>query len=115
MPRDETMLLYMLLAVRRIIRSATGVTRQEFDANPEKMDSVVLQLGNLGEAAGRISRSFQESHPEIPWKDIIGMRHRLFHGYEAIDWDTVWMAATVEVPELAPFLEALVPPEAKGD
>jgi uncharacterized protein with HEPN domain len=111
MPRDEVYLVYMLLATRRIMRSSDGVERQEFDQNPEKKDSVVLQLGNLGEAARRLSQAFRDAHPEIPWRDIVGMRHRLFHGYEEIDWNTVWTAATVEVPELVRKLEPLVPPD----
>ena len=111
MPRDETFLLYMLLAARRVIRSTTGIIRKEFDTNIEKKDSVVLQLGNIGEAARRISRTFQTQHPEVPWSDIIGMRHRLFHGYEEVDWDTVWKAAIEEVPGLIRLIEPLIPPE----
>ena len=111
MPRDETFLLYMLLAARRVIRSTADVSRQEFDTNAEKKDSVVLQLGNIGEAASRISKAFQAEHTEIPWSDIIGMRHRLFHGYEETDWNTVWTAATEEVPDLIHLIEPLVPPE----
>jgi uncharacterized protein with HEPN domain len=113
MPRDETFLLYMLLASCRIDLSTKNISRAEFDRNEEKKDSVVLQLGNIGEAANRISKSFQIEHPEVPWKDIIGMRHRLFHSYEDIDWDTVWKAATVEVTALLRALEPLVPPEEK--
>lgn len=114
MPRDETFLLYMLLASRRIRQSTAGINRAKFDSDEEKQDSVVLQLGNIGEAANHVTKAYQDEHPVIPWKDIISMRHRLFHGYEDIDWDTVWAAATVEVPALLSVLEPLVPPEEKA-
>ena len=112
MPRDETHILYMLLAGRRIIRSVAGTTRTAFDSDSEKRDSVVLQLGNMGEAATRLSQQLRAAHGEIPWSDIIGMRHRLFHGYEVIDWDVVWIAASRDVPRVLIALEKLLPPAA---
>jgi uncharacterized protein with HEPN domain len=111
MPRDETYLLYMLLAARRIVRYASDINREQFDANDQNRDAIVLQLGNIGEAAGHIGSEFRKTHQTIPWNDIIGMRHRLFHGYETIDWDIVWNAATVEVPNLIKALESIVPPD----
>ncbi|HEY3295050.1 MAG TPA: HepT-like ribonuclease domain-containing protein [bacterium] len=111
MPRDETYLLYMLLAARRVVRSTSQVSRAEFDSNVEKMDSVVLQIGNIGEAASHISSEYCNLHPMIPWGEIIGMRHRVFHGYEVIDWNKVWDTATISVPKLIPMIEPLVPPE----
>lgn len=111
MPRDETYLLYMLIAARRIVRYLTGITREQFDVNLEKMDSVALQLGNIGEAASKVSAEYREKHAEIPWPKMIGMRHRIVHNYLEIDWDVVWTAATVEVPDLIRLLEPLITPE----
>lgn len=114
MPQDKTYLLYMMAAARRVAVSVSSVTRAQFDEDLEKMDSVALHLGNVGEAASQISSEFRAEHPEIPWKKIIGMRHRIFHQYLEIDWDIVWIAATREVPELLRRLEPLVPPEDKA-
>ena len=114
MPRDETFLLYMLLAAKRVALYVKGVSRKQFDADMKLMDSVVFQLGNIGEAANQVSRDFQQIHPEIPWSKIIGMRHRIFHHYTEVDWEIVWIAATVEVPVLLRALEPLVPPEEKA-
>jgi uncharacterized protein with HEPN domain len=111
MPRDEGYLLYMLLAARRVVRSTANITRADFDANDEKRDSVVLQLGNIGEAANKVSEGFRKKHPEIPWGRIIGMRYRLFHDYQRVNWNTVWDVATNDVPRLTGLLEPLIPPE----
>lgn len=111
MPRDDTYLLYMLLAARRIVRSTKGLTYDEFSADDEKMDSVVLQIGNIGEAANHIGDDFRKLHSEISWVQIIGMRHRMFHGYQEIDWKKVWETATIFAPDLIRILEPLVPPE----
>ena len=111
MPRDETFLLYVLLAARRIVKYVHGVKREAFDGDLEKMDAVVLQIGNIGEAASKISQEFRKSHREINWHKMIGMRHRIFHKYHEIDWDIVWDVATRDAPELIRQIEPHVPPE----
>lgn len=47
----------------------------------------------------------------IPWPKIISMRNRLIHGYDFVDYDIVWDAATISIPELLPELESILPPE----
>jgi uncharacterized protein with HEPN domain len=63
------------------------------DATELDADRRSLTIVTLGEAASHVSQQGQIELPEIPWKDIIGMRHRLVHGYRtrstAIVVDTV--------------------------
>ncbi|MCB1061270.1 MAG: DUF86 domain-containing protein [Calditrichaeota bacterium] len=108
MPRDETYLIHVLYYARRIEGYVAGVTREEFDSNDEKKDAVVLQIGNIGEVAGKISEEFKKQHPEVKWKKMTGMRHRIFHHYHTVDWDIVWDTATIDVPELIGQIEPLV-------
>ncbi|HEY3295436.1 MAG TPA: HepT-like ribonuclease domain-containing protein [bacterium] len=111
MAHDETLLLYMLEYAGYVVESAKGVTWEEFLADREKRDSVVLQISNIGEAANHVSDAFQKRHPEIPWSNIIGMRHRMIHGYKLVNYEMVWKAAQQAIPELIRLLEPLVPPE----
>ena len=53
----------------------------------------------------------RERHPEIPWREIIGIRNRLVHGYDAIDLDIAWQVATADLPALLPLLESIVASE----
>jgi uncharacterized protein with HEPN domain len=69
-------------------------------------------IQTLGEAARRVSAEFQRSHPEIPWKQIIGMRHKVVHDYLHVDYDIVWAVATADLPPLILDLEKFVPPSA---
>ena len=55
--------------------------------------------------------AFGEQHSEVPWQNIVGMRHKLIHDYFEIDLDVVWRAAKDDAPELIRLLEPLVPPE----
>jgi uncharacterized protein with HEPN domain len=51
------------------------------------------------------------AHPEIPWPEIIGMRHRLVHGYFEVDLQKVWDTVRNDLPTPIAKLEPLVPPE----
>jgi uncharacterized protein with HEPN domain len=64
----------------------------------------------VGEAARKVSSEFTEAHPEVPWENIIGMRHKLVHDYLGVDEDIVWQVVTVDLPKLVRSLEPLVSP-----
>ncbi len=64
----------------------------------------------IGEAARRVSLSFMESHPEIPWRKIIGQRNILAHEYGQIDHEMLYKTVIGDVPELIVLLESLLPP-----
>lgn len=66
----------------------------------------------LGEAANRVDRMFQDAHPDVPWASVIGMRHRLIHGYDTVDWLRVWKTLRNDLPPLLQQLKALMADEA---
>jgi uncharacterized protein with HEPN domain len=63
------------------------------------------------EAARKVSAKFQRAHPEIPWRNIIGMRHRIIHDYMRVDEDILWQVVTNDLPEMLPLLEEIMPEE----
>lgn len=68
---------------------------------------VLVQV--IGEAARQVSREFTVTHPEVPWENIIGMRHKVVHDYLGVDEDIVWQGVTGDLPKLVESLEPLVP------
>ena len=62
----------------------------------------------IGEAANRVPEDFQESHAEIPWGQIIGMRNRLIHGYDEVDLNFLWSVVQNDLPGLIMQLEKLL-------
>ncbi|MEW6658623.1 MAG: DUF86 domain-containing protein [Thermodesulfobacteriota bacterium] len=109
--RDDAYLLDMLLAARRIQKYAQGYDFKRFEDNELLKDAVMRRIQIIGEAARKVSTEFKEVHPEIPWSDIIGMRHRLVHDYFQIITEKVWETVVKDIPALISQIEPLVPPE----
>ena len=63
----------------------------------------------IGEAANHISEKFQDEHPDIPWRQLVGQRIVLAHEYGDINVERIWSAATINIPGLLKALEPLVP------
>jgi uncharacterized protein with HEPN domain len=62
----------------------------------------------IGEAASKLGRPFQETHPSIPWAQIIAMRNILVHEYFGMDLEAVWQVVERDLPELKAKLEAIL-------
>jgi uncharacterized protein with HEPN domain len=96
-------------------REAVELTKDKTqeDLGTERiLDLALLHLITMiGEAANRIPSEFQEDHSEIPWAQIVGMRNRLVHEYDEINYDTLWSTVTEDLPTLISQLEKIVPPE----
>jgi uncharacterized protein with HEPN domain len=65
----------------------------------------------IGEAASRVSARTVEAPPEVPWKQVRGIRHRIVHDYMDVEYDVIWEVAVRDLPGLIAQLEEIVPPE----
>ena len=87
----------------------SGVTFLKYNRDRLIQSAIERQLEIMGEAARRVSKAYQDEHPEIPWRPIIGLRNILAHEYGEIKADRIWFIATRDVVELVRLLEPLVP------
>jgi uncharacterized protein with HEPN domain len=97
----------MLERIQRIERFVAGVERETFLRDEKTADSVVRNLEVIGEAARRLPVEFREQRGGIPWRRIVGLRHRIVHEYFDVDLDLVWTIVRTELPELKAQLLAL--------
>ncbi len=110
MEKDDTVYLRQMIDhARKAMARAERRTREDL-ANDEDLGYVLLhRVQIVGEAARRVSPTFQRAHPEIPWSDVIGMRHKIVHDYLDISHRILWEVVTLELPQLVARLAALVP------
>ncbi len=104
-------LLDMLQAIDRALALTQGFDEEQFAGDERTQWAVFSQIVILGEAAGRLPREFYDANPETPWASIVGMRHRLVHGYDAVDWGRVWATIANDLEPLRSQLERLMPKE----
>lgn len=109
--RDEAYLLDMLLAARKIVNFSQGYDLEKFSSDELLQHAVIRLIQIIGEAARKISMAYKNDFPQIPWTQIIGMRHRLVHEYFRVETEIVWEAVERDIPPLICLLEPLVPPE----
>jgi uncharacterized protein with HEPN domain len=82
--------------------------RGAFDRDPPVQSHVYRHLMIIGEAAWRLTPALKSLYPQIPWKQIEGMRHIMVHDYFRVDWDIVYATARDQVPKLKPQVEAML-------
>jgi uncharacterized protein with HEPN domain len=110
--RDAAHLWDMLEAVRAVLRFTAGLSLQDFLADSAELTRLAVErkLEILGEAARRTSQALRERHPQIPWREIIGLRNLISHEYEKVNYQAVYRIVREGVSELAEQLAPLVPP-----
>jgi len=90
------------------IEMGEGRTREDLDAERMFQLAAVRLLEIIGEAAGRVDHEQRQRFPQVPWRDIVGLRNRLAHGYDSINLDVVWRVITRELPPLVRQLEKIL-------
>jgi len=101
----------MLDYAREAVSLAQSKSRADLDTDRLLNLSLVQLVTMVGEAAKRVPVDFQEQQSEIPWPSIAGMRNRLIHGYDKIDFNVLWQTVTEDLPPLIVALEKILPPE----
>jgi len=111
MKDDYVYLGHMFDFTMKVLAKIKGVSSEDWNVDENLRYTVVHLIQNIGEAARRVSETTREKHTNIPWSEVIGMRHRIVHNYVQIKLNIVWDVAKYELPKLAEKLEKIVPPE----
>jgi uncharacterized protein with HEPN domain len=100
----------MLAAAREILDFVEGMDREAFMADRRTQQAVVMNLLIVGEAAAKVmdaDPAFARTHPEVPWRNMRGMRNRMIHGYFETNFDLVRETVGVEIPPVIARLTAI--------
>jgi uncharacterized protein with HEPN domain len=96
----EDYLQDILDAVAAIEQFTAGIEFEAFSQNLEKVFAVSRAMEIIGEAVKRVPDSVRNQYPDIPWRDIAGMRDKLIHDYFNTDVKIIWQAVQEDVPQL---------------
>jgi uncharacterized protein with HEPN domain len=112
MPKHESSvsLRHMLDHAREAYTLVQNKSRADLDADRLLNLALVRLLEIIGEAASRVSPEERVHYPGIPWPQIVGMRNRLIHGYDLVDFEILWRTVVEDLPPLIVALESILSP-----
>jgi len=99
---------HMLDHSREAVEMTRGRTRADLDRDRLLNLALVQLVEVIGEAASRLPEEFRSRHPQVPWRQTVGMRNRLIHGYDTVNFDILWSIIQEDLPPLIEKLEAIV-------
>ena len=105
---DAVSLRHMLDYAREAVALAQDKTRKDLENDRLLQLGLTRLMEVVGEAATRVSGETCARHPAIPWAQVVGMRTRLIHGYDVLDWDLLWDTVCDDLPPVIAQLERIL-------
>ncbi len=105
--REDQIISKILGEATLIIGLIDGLEREAFLTDEKTKRAVCMTLINIGELVKLLSSDFRESHREIHWKAIAGLRDITAHRYQALQMGDIWVTAKEDIPSLIEKLTQL--------
>lgn len=105
--RDDQSLLDIADSIQLIMEYIPSW--DEFLESIKNQDAVIRRLIVIGEAAKRLSMTFRNAHPDIPWKEMAGLRDVIVHDYDGIDFERLKPIIEVNLPDVLRQIQPLLP------
>ena len=106
---DELVYLRHILDTAREARDIVdGMARKDLDEDRLRQLALTRLLEVIGEAASRVPQETRQKMPDLPWGAMIGIRNRIIHGYDTVDYDRIWDTVKTDLPALIPLVENIL-------
>jgi len=108
---SDTLLAYLKdikIAITSIENFIEGFDFNQFKIDDKTSSAVIRKFEIIGEATKNIPESIRKQYPQVPWKDIAGMRDKLIHAYSEVDLKLVWTTIHQRLPTLKSTIEKLL-------
>jgi uncharacterized protein with HEPN domain len=111
--KDDRVYLEHIRDAVRDVSTYTDVGRDAFLADRMRQDATLRKLEVIGQAVKNLSDGVKSRQPQIPWKQIAGMRDKVIHDYFGVNLEIVWAVIEKNLPELKVAVDALLSPPIK--
>lgn len=102
--RNEIAIDKIIAYADKILAYSKGMDYEQLVGNTIVLEACIFNLSQIGELANKLDADFKEKHNHIPWKQIKGMRNKIVHEYEGVNFVLIW--ETIE--DLPAFRESLM-------
>lgn len=106
--RDRSYLVDILTSAREIKEFVKDGSFENFDSNRAYQLAVVKSFEIIGEATKSLAKELRTNHPEIPWKDMSGLRDILVHRYRDADNEILFKMAREDIPTIISKIEKII-------
>lgn len=97
----------LIEACEDILSFTKGMSYSDFAGDKKTVNAVIRSLEVIGEATKQLPMSFRDNYPDVPWKQMAGMRDKLIHEYSGIDKQMVWQAVKKHIPGILPLIKEI--------
>lgn len=108
MKRDASIYLQDILDnIDKAISFVGDMTYEDFECDEKTFYAVVRSIEIIGEASKNLPEGIRKQHPQVPWRQIAGMRDKAIHSYFGVNTLRVWQVVKDDLPKLKPSIEKL--------
>ena len=106
--QDKQALIDILTAIQQTLKYTQSVNRDRLQQDDEKQAAILYRLIIIGEATKRLSGNLRQQFPEVPWKQMAGLRDVVIHDYDELDFDILWNVVYVNLPDILPKIQKIL-------
>ncbi len=106
--KDLARLKHILDSVEAILSFAKRKRRASLDRDRLLRSAILRELEIIGEAANKVSEKTKKKFPQLPWKELIGMRNRLIHAYFDVDHEIIWKTIRDYLPSFRQEVKQII-------
>ncbi len=90
----------MITYIDKVSEYTKEISYDEFIENLVLVEACVFNLSQIGELVSKTDKAFENEHSDIPWRMLYGLRNRIVHDYEGVNFVLIWDIIKNDLPEL---------------
>lgn len=109
MTRTSRQYLHDILnSAETIERLVSGMSLDEVTADERTLLALMMSFTIIGEATKNIPQSLRNKYPQLPWKNIAGMRDKIVHEYFQTNFKILWQTIQIDIPQLKIWISEIL-------